>query len=115
MMTKEDIKASPVGLRFNTGKLRWGLMHYQSMVPMIRVLEYGAQKYDDHNWKKGMNRVELLECLQRHLAALMDAEVSGEEDKKFDAESTLHHIGHIMCNAMMYSYYELEENKHKAL
>lgn len=97
-MTKEEIKASDTGLRFNQGKVRWSLMHFKSMEPMIRVLEYGAQKYDDHNWKKGLNPVEVLECLQRHVAALMDGEDT-------DKESGLPHIGHVLCNAMFYSYF----------
>src|SRR5437773_5945784 len=98
-MTKEEIKASPVGLRFNEGKLRWSLVNYKALEPMIRVLMYGAEKYDDHNWEKGLDKKEILECLQRHLAALMDGETHDEESK-------LHHIGHIMCNAMFYSYFE---------
>ena len=97
-MTKEEIKASPVGLRFNKGKLRWSLMDYKSMEPLIRVLMMGAEKYDDHNWKKGLDKTEILECLQRHLAALMDGEIN-------DQESGLPHIGHIMANAMFYSYF----------
>lgn len=107
-MTKDEIKASPVGLRFNSGKPRWSLVHYKSLEPMIRVLEYGAEKYDDFNWAKGLVPREILECMQRHLAALMD----GEE---LDKESQLYHIGHVMCNAMFYSYFTTtEEGKLKA-
>lgn len=97
-MTKAEIKDSTVGLRFNTGKERWGLVHYASLVPMVRVLEFGAKKYDDDNWKKGMPPRPVLESMQRHLAALLDGEVN-------DPESGLPHIGHIQCNAMFYSYY----------
>lgn len=99
-MTKDEIKASPNGLRFNTGKLRWGLVHYKSLEPLVRVLMFGADKYDDNNWKKGLDQREILECMQRHLAALMDGE-------SIDAESNLPHIGHILCNAMFYSYFDL--------
>jgi hypothetical protein len=106
-MSKDDIKASSTGLRFNSGKLRWGLMHYKSMEPLVRVLMFGAEKYDDNNWMKGLNKREILECMQRHLAALLDGE-------NMDKESGLPHIGHIMCNAMFYSYFELPENEHKA-
>lgn len=97
-MTKQEIKESPVGLRFNKGKLRWGLVNYKALEPMIRVLMFGAEKYDDHNWKKGMPRKVVLECLQRHLADLMDGQTH-------DKESGLPLIGHIMCNAMFYQYY----------
>jgi hypothetical protein len=84
-------------LRHNEGKLKWGLVHFKSLHPLVRVLEFGASKYAPHNWKKGLNKVEILESMQRHLAALID----GEE---FDPESGLPHIGHIQCNAMFYQY-----------
>ena len=98
-MTKAEIEASTTGLRFNEGKPRWSLVNFKSMEPMIRVLEYGADKYSDHNWQKGLNKIEILECMQRHLAALIDGEIN-------DPESGRQHIGHIMCNAMFYSYFE---------
>ena len=50
------------------------------------------------NWKKGLNREETLESLQRHLIEVF----SGNE---LDEESTCHHMGHIMCNAMFYMYH----------
>lgn len=97
-MTKEEIKNATTGVRFNAGKLRWSLVHYKSLEPLVQVLMFGAQKYDDHNWKKGLPKEQILESMQRHLAALMD----GEQN---DPESGLPHIGHIMCNAMFYSYF----------
>jgi len=85
------------GLRYNEGKRKWSLVHFKSLEPMIEVLEFGAKKYSPDNWKKGFPKKEVLESMQRHLAKLFD----GEE---IDQESGLHHIGHIMCNAMFYSY-----------
>jgi hypothetical protein len=70
---------------------------------MIEVLEYGANKYAPKNWQKGLDKSEILESLQRHVAKLFDGE-------NIDQESGLHHIGHIMCNAMFYSYF-LDDNK----
>jgi hypothetical protein len=64
---------------------------------MIEVLMFGAEKYDDHNWKKGLEWVGITESLQRHLNAFID----GEDD---DPESKLTHVGHILCNAMFLSY-----------
>lgn len=74
---------------------------------MIEVLEFGAKKYEPFNWQKGLDPKEVLESLQRHIARLFD----GEE---IDQESGIHHIGHVMCNAMFYSYMvnnQKEENK----
>jgi hypothetical protein len=97
-MTKEEIEKSEKGLRFNTGKLRWGLVVFKALEPMVKVLMFGAAKYTDNNWKKGLPPREVLECMQRHLAALLDGEVN-------DPESGLPHIGHVQCNAMFYSYF----------
>ena len=91
-------------LRYNEGKPKWSFVHFQSLEPMIRVLEYGTTKYAPENWQKGLDKTEILESLQRHVAKLFD----GEE---IDSESGLHHIGHIMCNAMFYSYFLNKDNK----
>lgn len=94
-------------LRFNMDKLRWSLMHYKSMEPMIRALEYGSKKYGDWNWTKGqgLNPKEILECGQRHLAKMMDGE-------RFDPESGVPHIGHYLANGMFYSFFtEVDKEK----
>jgi len=90
-------------LRFNEGKPRWSLVHYESIVPMIRVLEFGADKYEAENWKKGLETKEILESMQRHLTSLMD----GEE---YDKESGISHMGHIQCNAMFYNYHKNKQD-----
>lgn len=33
------------GLRYNTGKLKWSLVDYPSLEPLVKVLEFGAEKY----------------------------------------------------------------------
>lgn len=92
----------PKALRYNNGKLHWSLVHFKSFEPMIKVLEYGANKYSPDNWKKGLDEKELLESLQRHVASLIDK--VNENQEPIDEETKLHEIGHIMCNAMFYSY-----------
>lgn len=67
------------GDRFNKGKPRWSLVAFFALVPMVRVLEYGANKYSDHNWQKGLDKKEILESLMRHLVSLMDGEIRDEE------------------------------------
>ena len=47
-LTNEQLKANAdpnMAMRFNEGKLQWSLVHYKSLEPMIRVLEFGAKKY----------------------------------------------------------------------
>lgn len=85
-------------LRYNEGKTRWSLVHFPSLEPMVKVLEYGCKKYEAENWKKPMDKKQILNSMMRHLVRLM-------EDEELDSESNLKHIGHILCNAMFYSYH----------
>lgn len=84
--------------RYNEGKPRWSLVDFSSLEPLVRVLEYGAKKYDDDNWKKGLPFKEVCESMMRHLIAFM-----GGED--LDQESHQPHLGHIMANCMFLEYY----------
>lgn len=96
-------------LRYNEGKPKWSLVDFDSLEPMVRVLEYGMEKYSvknedgdiietgRDNWKKGMPLSEVMESLFRHTIAIMKGEF-------IDKESGKPHIGHIMCNAMFASY-----------
>lgn len=84
--------------RKNEGKLRWSLVDFKAVEEMGQVLEMGAEKYNPDNWKKGLNREEILESTMRHLSSLF----AGEE---CDPESGLPHTAHIQCNMMFYSFH----------
>lgn len=95
---KEDfLKEQPNGLRYNMGKAKWDLIDFPSLEPMVKVMEYGAQKYAPHNWKKGMLHTEITACLMRHLFAYLNGE-------DVDPESGESHIGHVQANAMFLQY-----------
>lgn len=98
--TSRDIKNKAKSLRFNKGKSRWSLIHYASIEPLVKVLEFGAEKYSRDNWKTGLDPKEILDSLSRHLFSLID----GEE---YDKESGEHHIGHILANSMFYYYHQV--------
>lgn len=83
--------------RFNDGKRQWTLIDFDALEDMVKVLEFGAQKYSAHNWKKGLKITGIVESLMRHLLAF----TSGED---LDQESQLPHTAHILCNAMFLSY-----------
>lgn len=85
------------GDRFNEGKLKWSLVSFEALRPMIEVLEFGANKYSSWNWTKGLKYTEICESLLRHVHSFL----SGEDN---DKESKLSHVGHILCNAMFLSY-----------
>ena len=83
--------------RFNDNKIKWSLVSWKALEPMVKVLMFGANKYSPNNWQKGLKYSEISESLQRHLYAFME----GEEN---DPESKLSHLGHILCNAMFLSW-----------
>jgi hypothetical protein len=94
---KQALARTDYAARWNKGKLEWSLVDFDAFIPMVKVLMFGAQKYDAHNWKKGFRYTDILNSLQRHTNALL----AGEDN---DPESNLPHIGHIQCNAMFLGY-----------
>lgn len=92
--------------RFNVGKLRWSLLEYSSLESLVRVLEFGAQKYDDENWKKGMKFTQVFNSLMRHL-------ISWRKGEDVDSESGENHLSHVMANAMFLLYYQSSQELSK--
>jgi hypothetical protein len=57
------------------------------------VLAFGAKKYGEHNWRKGISQSRLIGAALRHTFAFLRG-----EDK--DAESGLSHLYHAGCCLM---------------
>lgn len=86
------------GRKFDGGKLRYGLIPPLALAEMVKVLTFGAQKYEPDNWKKvpdSKNRY--FDALERHLWAWKMGE-------QIDPESNIHHLAHAMC--CLYFLYE---------
>jgi hypothetical protein len=66
---------------------------------LAEVLTFGANKYADRNWEKGMDWSRCLGSLKRHLQCW-------EEGQQTDAETGISHLDHIICNAYFLSTYE---------
>ncbi len=80
-------------MRYNKGKPQYSLVDLSMLEPLVRVLEYGANKYARYNYQKGFNQSQLIDSMLRHIADLI-------EGKTVDEESGQLIIGHIMANAM---------------
>lgn len=86
------------GARYNTGKLPIHLVPTSSVYALADVLDYGATKYEDHNWRRGMKWSTVYSCAMRHLLKWFE----GEE---LDDESGKEHLSHVMANiAMLIEY-----------
>ena len=91
------------GVKYDEEKPRMHLLPPKATLEVAKVLTFGAQKYDEENWRK-------LENLQnrytsgalRHIFAHMDGE-------KLDPESGISHLAHALCCLLFKLEIELEE------
>ena len=88
------------GTKFDLGKLRYDLLAPDAIQALVGVLTYGANKYADRNWEKGIKYGRVLAALRRHIA-------SWEMGESYDPETGYHHLAHAMCCLMFLLTYEL--------
>lgn len=74
-------------VKYDVDKLRFDLLPAGPLMEIAKVFTYGAQKYADRNWEKGMEWGRLFAATQRHLWAFW----AGEDA---DPESKLLHLAH---------------------
>lgn len=85
--------ASTQGTKNDQGKARMDLLSPVAVEQVAQVLAFGAKKYADHNWRKGLSFSRVIGSLLRHSFDFM-------RGVDVDAESGLPQTAHIMCNAM---------------
>ena len=102
---QQGVKPSAkMGMKDDSGKLRWDLVEFESLDELAGVLTYGAQKYEEDNWKKVDNPQQCyFSALMRHVSAWKKGEVVDEDGYS--------HMAHVMANAMFLMYFEEEERK----
>lgn len=82
------------GIKHDSGKLRLDLIAPEMTRALGEVLTFGAGKYEDRNWEKGLDQARLLAACQRHLLA-------HQEGEALDPESSLEHLAHAFCTLGM--------------
>ena len=101
MATPEEVLksqlASTGGRKFDGGKLQYGLIPPLAMREMVKVLTFGAEKYEPDNWKNVPDsKRRYFDAMERHVWAWK----SGEQD---DPETGINHLAHAMC-CLMFLY-----------
>lgn len=81
------------GTKHDQDKLPYHLLSVCATEEMLKVLQFGANKYTENNWRKGFKWTRLLAAASRHLFAYMRG-----EDR--DPETGYLHTAHLMCCAM---------------
>lgn len=93
--SKDAVAASQTattgGRKFDGGKLQYGLVPPLALKEMVKVLTFGAEKYEPDNWKfVPDSKRRYFDAMQRHLWAWKEGEQS-------DPETGINHLAHAMC------------------
>ncbi|HCV3101330.1 dATP/dGTP diphosphohydrolase domain-containing protein [Acinetobacter baumannii] len=76
------------GQKFDNAKPRFSLIPKGSLAPVINVLEFGARKYSEDNWRKVANaETRYFDAAHRHLNAWWDGQT-------VDPETGESHLAH---------------------
>ena len=90
-------KMIEAGRKFDANKLEYGLLPPLALEETVKVLTFGAQKYERDNWKKVPDsKRRYFDALERHAWAWKKGEIN-------DPESGIHHLAHAMC-CLMFLY-----------
>lgn len=92
------------GRKFDSEKLRWDLLDIESVEDLVKILTFGASKYEANNWQKVDNATE------RYYAALMRHLVAWRKGEKIDPESGYNHLAHVFCNTMFLIWFDRNGN-----
>lgn len=106
---KDAVKASQNatagGRKFDGGKLQYGLLPPLALAETVKVLTFGAEKYEPDNWKVVPDsKRRYFDALQRHLW-------SWKQGESLDAESGIHHLAHAMCCLMFLYEHDVKYSK----
>ncbi len=80
-------------------KRRFYLLPYDVLPDVVRVMEFGARKYGENNWQKGMKWSRVFSALMRHMVAWWTGERS-------DKETGMSHLAHAACCILFLMAYE---------
>lgn len=97
---EKTAKETNLGAKYDQGKLRYSLLDYKFLEGIVKVREYGVNKYKDENSWKAVPEAKkrYTDAMLRHLFAYL----GGEEE---DPESGLNHMDHVGCNLMFLNYF----------
>lgn len=92
-----------LGMKFDTGKLRYSLVPHIAFKGLAEVLTFGADQYAPNSWQTVPNGKErYLDALYRHIEAYRNGEI-------LDSESGLSHLSHAMTNCAFLLHFQSEE------
>lgn len=92
------------GAKYDGGKPRWDLVDFDTVEGMVDILTFGAEKYEERNWEKGIKWSRVFGALMRHLSAWWMSRLRGEDGT--DPETGKSHLSHAQCCLHFLASYE---------
>ena len=80
-------------MKYDGEKVRLDLLPVQPIIEIGKVLTYGAKKYSERNWEKGLAWSRCYAASLRHLLAWQSGETN-------DPETGLSHLAHAACEIL---------------
>lgn len=105
----DSVEVKQEGVKFDEGKERIELIAPEYIFATSRILTFGAEKYEDRNWEKGMKWSRCFGAMMRHMWAWWGGK--GPSTKSFlfgelDSETGFSHLWHASCCLMFLVAYE---------
>lgn len=101
-VVEEAIVNPPLGgVKYDAGKPDMSLIPSAAALEEAAVWSYGAKKYAEFNWHKGIKYSKVLSAMERHMTLL-------KAGADFDYENGLHNAAAIRCCAGMLIQFTLE-------
>lgn len=88
------------GSKFDAGKCRMELLPPEFLIGTANVLTFGAAKYGDRNWEKGMSWSRPFGAMMRHMWAWWGGKTATKESflmGELDIETGMSHLWHASC------------------
>lgn len=89
-MSNEEFK------KFDGGKLEWEMMPEEALEEVMKVLQFGANKYGKWNWLDNADEAEytrIMNAIERHFKKF-------KKGQDLDEESSLRELAHIIVNCL---------------
>lgn len=93
------------GKKHDTDKIRLDLMPTDVMCEVAKVYTFGAKKYGDRNWEKGLAYHRAYGAALRHMTSWWMRD-------DFDDETGIHHLAHAICELEFLLAFELRNIEH---
>lgn len=97
--------SNPEGTKHDNDKLRYDLIPADAREEVAKVYTFGANKYNDRNWEKGLMYHRPYGAVHRHISAWWMRE-------DLDDETHIHHLAHAICELEFLLAFELRKMKH---